>query len=319
MALVAWLSDVHLNFLRSNRDVEAVGRRVAAELREYVRTPLSDAPADRVLGAPNSHHLASPQPSSPLLSYRYDDASQDIVLITGDIGEADNWAEKLKAFAVGLREEACTGIFFVLGNHDAYGGSIAGMLETAEKMTGHGATWLTKQGVVGLASDTALIGHDGWYDGRYGVPEASDVVLNDFLLIEELTLGGRRGERLRRPQLLTKLRAMADRFAEEARPTLEKAVTSYRHVFFATHVPPFVGAAWHEGQISDKHWLPWMTNKAMGDMLMDVAQAHPETDITVLCGHTHSAGEYQALPNLRVLTAAASYGNPKVHQIFEVP
>jgi hypothetical protein len=46
--------------------------------------------------------------------------------------------------------------------------------------------------------------------------------------------------------------------------------------------------------------------------------AHPDRRMTVLCGHTHSPGEAQILPNLQVLTGGAVYGAPTVQRIFEV-
>jgi hypothetical protein len=40
--------------------------------------------------------------------------------------------------------------------------------------------------------------------------------------------------------------------------------------------------------------------------------------MTVLCGHTHSSGEAQILPNLRVLTGGAVYGKPALQRVLEV-
>ena len=41
--------------------------------------------------------------------------------------------------------------------------------------------------------------------------------------------------------------------------------------------------------------------------------------MTVLCGHTHSPGEAQVLPNLLVLTGGAEYGRPEVQRVLTVP
>ncbi len=46
--------------------------------------------------------------------------------------------------------------------------------------------------------------------------------------------------------------------------------------------------------------------------------AHLDRQMTVLCGHTHGGGETEVLPNLRVLTGAAVYGEPKVQRVLEV-
>ena len=77
-----------------------------------------------------------------------------------------------------------------------------------------------------------------------------------------------------------------------------------------THVPPFREACWHRGQISDDDWLPHFACRAVGEVLVEAMAAHPECEMTVLCGHTHSPGEAQVLPNLRVLTGGAEYGRP---------
>jgi hypothetical protein len=46
--------------------------------------------------------------------------------------------------------------------------------------------------------------------------------------------------------------------------------------------------------------------------------AHPDRQLTVLCGHTHGSGECRILPNLKVNTGGAVYGKPEVQQIIEV-
>ncbi len=47
-------------------------------------------------------------------------------------------------------------------------------------------------------------------------------------------------------------------------------------------------------------------------------EAHPDREMTVLCGHTHGEGEAQILPNLKVLTGGAEYGKPKVQRVLAV-
>ena len=47
--------------------------------------------------------------------------------------------------------------------------------------------------------------------------------------------------------------------------------------------------------------------------------AAPDHQMTVLCGHTHGGGEAQVLPNLRVLTGDARYGQPVIQRVLEVP
>ena len=86
----------------------------------------------------------------------------------------------------------------------------------------------------------------------------------------------------------------------------------------ATHVPPFREAAWYQGRPSADDYLPFFSCKAVGDVLLDVAQSHPKCDMLVLCGHTHGSGELQVLENLRVVTGAAEYGRPEIQRVIDV-
>ena len=45
--------------------------------------------------------------------------------------------------------------------------------------------WMPDAGVVPFTESACLIGHDGWGDGRLGNYHGSDVMLNDFGLIDE--------------------------------------------------------------------------------------------------------------------------------------
>ena len=39
--------------------------------------------------------------------------------------------------------------------------------------------------------------------------------------------------------------------------------------------------------------------------------------MTVLCGHMHGCGEVELLPNLRMLTGGAKYGQPDAQPVLE--
>ena len=64
-------------------------------------------------------------------------------------------------------------------------------------------------------------------------------------------------------------------------------------------------------------WLPFYSCKATGDVLLKFANEHPEIKVLVLCGHTHSAAEYQPLPNLLVKCGGSEYYHPKINEILE--
>lgn len=250
---------------------------------------------------------------------RSDGGTREAVVITGDIAECHSLLECLDEFITGVGKP----VYFVLGNHDIYGGSFEAthmVARAIQKGTNNQGTWLTEAGVIELTPGVALVGHDGWYDGRNGSGERSGVDLNDFYAIEDFIVRDERGmvRRLHQLVLIERIRAIADAAVKAAEGPLREAAKRYKEVYFATHVPPFVGATWHMGRISDGDWLPWMSCKAMGDMLIDVAYDFPEVNFTVMCGHTHSPGEYTPIPNLSVLTAKATYGHPSVHRILEV-
>jgi hypothetical protein len=63
---------------------------------------------------------------------------------------------------------------------------------------------------------------------------------------------------------------------------------------------------------------PHFTRREVGEALMEAMTSAPNLRMTVLCGHTHTGSEAQPLPNLRVLTGAAKYGQPTVQQVVEV-
>ena len=79
-------------------------------------------------------------------------------------------------------------------------------------------------------------------------------------------------------------------------------------------MPPFREACIYEGKISNDDWLPHFSCKAVGDVLRDIMSQHPQRNLTVLCGHTHGSGTADILPNLRVHTGAAVYGEPAIQK-----
>lgn len=224
----------------------------------------------------------------------------EALLLGGDIADARSLGDWLELVA---GELSPTPVYFVLGNHDYYHGSIAAVRELAGSST---ARWLAKAGPVFLDAETALVGVGGWGDARVGEFLSSPVVLNDYRLIEELAVTG--GSR---PELLPLLLAEGAREAEVLRGPLEAAVQARKQVLVLTHVPPFREACWHEGRTSDDDWAPGFVCGATGELLLATAQAHSDHDFVVFCGHTHSPGRAQLAPNLVVHTLGADYGSPE--------
>jgi len=83
----------------------------------------------------------------------------------------------------------------------------------------------------------------------------------------------------------------------------------------ATHVPPFSGAAWHLGEVSDSEHLPYFSNRLVGKAIVESTEDFRQAGgkVTAVCGHSHSEGKICPHHNLKVLTGAAEYYAPKKH------
>jgi predicted phosphohydrolase len=234
----------------------------------------------------------------------------DGVLLSGDMSNAMRIEDDLTMMADSLDKP----VFFVLGNHDYYGGSIAGVRRIAENLSSPRMHWLAGGQCIDLAPGVGMVGNGGWGDAQYGNCENTPVMLTDYFIIAELKdVYDRDNDDMSfraQPALKEKLRALGREAAEDLRPQLKEAADRFSQVIVLTHVPPFKEAAWHEGAHSSDDWLPGFTCKAVGEELVKVAEAYTDTTFTVLCGHTHGEGIVRMLPNLVVHTQAALYGSP---------
>ena len=244
--------------------------------------------------------FVSPRVLDGLVARLADDGPDGVVL-SGDLSSAPTLLDHLEELAAALARP----IYFVLGNHDYYGGSLERVRARMRELTAASPwlRWLPACGVIELGGGWALVGHDGWGDGRAGDPLGSRVLLNDWRAIGELA-GLPRAERL------AALRALGDEAADHLRAVVPAALGRASRLLVVTHVPPFADACWHEGRRSDDEWLPWFTCVAAGEVLRAALAARPDCRALVVCGHTHGGGEVDILPNLRVLTGGAAYGAP---------
>ncbi|MBA3542614.1 MAG: metallophosphoesterase [Deltaproteobacteria bacterium] len=234
----------------------------------------------------------------------------DVVLLTGDIGEADSVVRFVDEIATTTGAK----VYFVLGNHDCYRSGIRIVREQVQRA--RLATWLPGVDPVRLNDRVIMLGVDGWGDARCG-DLASPVLLSDWQLIDDFRKA--RTDRLARIEILQRLGANE---ARALRDQLARAPET-EQLLVLTHVPPFPEACWHDGQQSDATWLPWFTCIATGEVLVEYAARHPETRITVLCGHTHGHGVFEAAPNLEIRTGGwapgiEGYGNPIVQSTLEL-
>lgn len=235
-------------------------------------------------------------------------AKPDAVVITGDISEGEDVVFQLRRIAESLSID----IHFVLGNHDFYGSSIAATRQNVKLACRESKSliYLTDSAPIRLAPGSYLIGEDGWGDATVGDYESSTVRLNDFLLIKDF----RRVDPISWPRLL---RDEGNEASQRLLGKLARLPDECQRAIVATHVPPFREACWYEGKTTDDNWAPFFVCGQVGETLRQFAKNHPSIELTVLCGHTHHAGEAVLEENLRVLTGAAEYGEPTKQQVFE--
>ena len=260
MTRLAWLTDIHLDFVPSEEAVATLCDGVA-------------------------------------------ETRADAVLLGGDIATARTVERNLRRLETCLQRP----IYFVLGNHDFYGGRIRDVRQRVADLCrpSRWLHWLPEAGIVELNDQTALVGHESWADGRLGHGRRSAFIINDYFCIEDF-------QDLSHDDWFAALGALGDEAAAFFRELLPRAFDGYRHVLLLTHVPPFREAAWHQGRTSDDDALPHFACSAVGDVLKQIMTERPQCRLTVLCGHTHGAGVAQILPNLDVHTGGAEYGAPAV-------
>ncbi|HEV2125047.1 MAG TPA: metallophosphoesterase [Chloroflexota bacterium] len=239
----------------------------------------------------------------------------DAVVISGDI--ADGWSVIPMLTLLATRSERP--VYFVLGNHDFYHRGIdavrtAVRSEVRAAVRGTSLVYLPDAEVVQLGPGLALVGHDGWADGRNGAYTGSAFQPNDFVHIHDFQVFaggyGREAQRLRLMQQL------ADEAAAHFARVLPCAAEANAQVIAVTHVPPFAGASHYRGQPSDPEMLPFYSNRCVGDVMREVMARHPACQLTVLAGHTHATTRFTAASNVQVRTAPATYGRPRVAKML---
>lgn len=248
-------------------------------------------------------------------------ADADMLVLCGDIsGGGAGLRDALSALELSFSLP----IRFCLGNHDYYRLTFAKAHSIVKDAVAESIvlyndvrilSWLSDGVIEALSDDAVLIGHDGWYDARAGLLR-NMVILNDFYEIGDMSPLSARS-RVPEP-LVLKMREIADETAAYFDRVLPLALSQARKVVLATHVPPFPQAAWHEGHQCEPDYLPFFCSVCAGNVLLKHMEANPDKELLVLCGHTHSEGEAEILPNLKVLTAKARYGRPRLQGVIDV-
>ncbi|MDB6081301.1 MAG: hypothetical protein JWO53_573 [Chlamydiia bacterium] len=207
-------------------------------------------------------------------------------------------------------------LYFILGNHDFYGESMAIQKKRASDLAHKEKDfyYLTQRDPIELSPTTALIGHDGWADGQDGALSLSTVCLRDHFEIEEL--------KARSPdELAIVLQELGEEAALEVERKLRKAFQKYQKVIFLTHAPPFREACLYENKVASDLWAPHFVAKAVGDTLKRLLQEFPGKECVVLAGHTHHEANVQILKNLeiKVTHTSLTVGDTLERLLFEFP
>lgn len=221
------------------------------------------------------------------------------VVITGDLAISPMLQGCLSAFGRTGRD-----IHFVLGNHDFWAGSFAGtrksILPILEEFPN--LHYPTLQGPR-VQGGWTVLGHDGWYD--FGFVGAAGFMNCRHSIEDFLETAWNADMYIRQ---LQKLGAESARAVQDQLNSLDPGATK---ILVLTHVPP-----WRD--LTMRNDLPqFYCNRHMGVFLEDWAKAHPEQQLTVLCGHSHMGlGEFvRKAPNLRAMCGQAVYEFPRALEI----
>ena len=221
----------------------------------------------------------------------------DGVIISGDISNAKHMTYHLKRLS-----ELPMPVYFVLGNHDFYGGSFQQVHQMVRRsVKDHtNLTWLTEAPAIQLTESTYLIGHDGWADGRAGMGQRSGLILNDYKLISDfigLSVGS----------VFSLMRKKSDAASKRLYQQIHQI--GAKHIIVVTHAPPFREASKHRGKISDDRFIPHFSNIGLGEALERAAE-ETGARLSVLCGHTHGRARVNINGRVGVIAKRAKYGKP---------
>ena len=237
------------------------------------------------------------------------DTRSDCVFVTGDISSSGKLMEHLALLATACAPRP---IFFVTGNHDYYGSSIAEVDAAINALCDSVANLhhLDGRQIIPLTRDVCLIGHHGWSDARAGYGHRSHLRSPDHRAIRDF-------HGLTREQSLLRMQEMGKGSAIVIRQILPLALTRFRHVIVLTHTPPYAEAVRYKGGPCDPLHLPHYVNVSAGLAIRGIARAFPRRRITILAGHAHSSSVTHIDPNICVRVAHARTGRPGPLEILQ--
>jgi hypothetical protein len=237
------------------------------------------------------------------------------ILLGGDVADCRSFEEYLSRLTAACGRP----VYFVLGNHDYYFGTVASVRERAACLGIPGASWLARSGVVDLGGGTALVGRGGWGDAHCGDLE-DFTVLTDYAAIGDLSatidlrdfwLNGFH----KREALVARLRELGEEAAEDLTRDVLEAAGAYRRILILTHVTPFRETCTYRDRPGDVKGFPGFLWDSMGLRLRSIAEEYPGAEFLVFSGHTHAESRCRIAPNLRAWSSLSEYGTLRVREI----
>jgi predicted phosphohydrolase len=240
----------------------------------------------------------------------------EYVILSGDISVAPALESHLSMLEAVLQKP----FYFVLGNHDYY---FSDIMTVRRRVVEHCrrsefARYLAAVPYVKLQPKTAIVGHDGWYDALNGDAMRSDIIMNDWIKIQDFSIAIKNsylGKTLDKGAIIHIARLICAASVKHIAAGIRAAVRDgHDRIIIVNHVPPF-----KESYNSDKYRgvdsstvIPWYTSRTMGDTLFAAARAYPNVHFTSLSGHAHSHYDEYLLNNLNVRVGNSSYGSPQI-------
>lgn len=233
----------------------------------------------------------------------------DSLLITGDTSVAP----KLSNHLVEIAEASGRCVIITTGNHDYYGSSFYEVDKAIETICAKHQNLIALGGgeIIRLSQSTCLVGHRGWYDGRAGSGARTRVESPDRYMIDDFRNLGRKA-------FFEKLNNLGQESADYFRRVLPLALSLYRQVLVATHVPPFTQGLFYTGKGCVWNRQPFFANQALGKLVWKFSERFPNRQIQVHAGHTHSAAKVKLTPNLSMCIPGARPGYPSKGELLTI-
>lgn len=248
-------------------------------------------------------------------------AGHDGVVISGDISNSKCVVQHLEEIG-----RACNGsgngsgkpVYFVLGNHDYYQGSIRQVESAVDQLCQRSGNLfhLGKGEIISIGNDTALMGHRGWGNGgeksryRISVPNPDRHAIADFCGLSNHAY-------------FSRVQSLGAESADYVRRILPAALARYSRVVHLTHYPVHTDAIRFNERPCGWDRMGHFANFAMGGAMLGISKnyqerTNQERTIMVLAGHSHCAATVRVAPGIEIKVAGARPGKPEVQGIIDV-